>query len=128
MPHGNPRILDSPAPPTAAAANLTAENGSLRCPLLPGPPGRAPSSRGLGHGPFKAATRVRIPSGSPLLSAIRSETCKGYYAACGECATGYVPIESAWKEKDGNLDPWCWVAPGAEKVLTDVLRVALAGK
>ena len=24
----------------------------------------APSSRGLGHGPFKAATRVRIPSGS----------------------------------------------------------------
>src|SRR5581483_10964848 len=28
----------------------------------------APSSRGLGHGPFKAATRVRIPSGSlPLV-------------------------------------------------------------
>ena len=27
----------------------------------------APSSRGLGHGPFKAATRVRIPSGSSLL-------------------------------------------------------------
>ena len=26
--------------------------------------GMAPSSRGLGHGPFKAATRVRIPSGS----------------------------------------------------------------
>src|SRR5690242_2020282 len=26
----------------------------------------APSSRGLGHGPFKAATRVRIPSGSVL--------------------------------------------------------------
>src|SRR5262245_36060145 len=24
----------------------------------------APSSSGLGHGPFKAATRVRIPSGS----------------------------------------------------------------
>ena len=27
----------------------------------------APSSRGLGHGPFKAATRVRIPSGSGFL-------------------------------------------------------------
>src|SRR5260370_3108714 len=26
----------------------------------------APSSRGLGHGPFKAATRVRIPSGSSI--------------------------------------------------------------
>src|SRR5512133_2463793 len=29
-------------------------------------PALAPSSRGLGHGPFKAATRVRIPSGSIL--------------------------------------------------------------
>src|ERR1043166_2988029 len=29
-------------------------------------PHSAPSSRGLGHGPFKAATRVRIPSGSFL--------------------------------------------------------------
>src|SRR5436309_8942599 len=27
-------------------------------------PHSAPSSRGLEHGPFKAATRVRIPSGS----------------------------------------------------------------
>ena len=27
---------------------------------------RSPSSRGLGRGPFKAKTRVRIPVGTPL--------------------------------------------------------------
>jgi hypothetical protein len=46
----------------------------------------------------------------------------------GECATGYVPVESAWTENDGNLNPWCWVAPGAEKVVTEALRKALAAK
>jgi hypothetical protein len=43
----------------------------------------------------------------------------------GECATGYVPTEQAVKEGDSNLSDWCWVAPGAEKVLTEALRKAL---
>jgi hypothetical protein len=43
----------------------------------------------------------------------------------GECATGYVPTERAVKEKDGNLAEWCWVAPGAEKALSDAVRRAL---
>ena len=29
----------------------------------------------------------------------------------GECAPGYVPTEKHWKENDGNLSDWCWVAP-----------------
>jgi hypothetical protein len=43
----------------------------------------------------------------------------------GECAPGFVPIETAWQEHDGNLTSWCWVGPGAEKLLTDALRKAL---
>jgi hypothetical protein len=43
----------------------------------------------------------------------------------GECAPGYVPTEVAEKEKDGNLQEWCWVAPGVEKALTAALRKGL---
>ena len=43
----------------------------------------------------------------------------------GECATGYVPTEKAFEERDTNLNDWCWVAPGAEKALTGALEVAL---
>jgi hypothetical protein len=46
----------------------------------------------------------------------------------GECAPGYIPIERAWQEHDGNLSDWCWVAPGAEKVLTEALTKALKTK
>jgi hypothetical protein len=50
--------------------------------------------------------------------------CLGY----GECSTGYVPIERAVKEKDGNLTDWCWVAPGAEKILSAALRDLLRAR
>jgi hypothetical protein len=50
--------------------------------------------------------------------------CLGY----GECATGYVPTEKAVQEGDSNLGDWCWVAPGAEKVLLQALREGLARK
>jgi hypothetical protein len=43
----------------------------------------------------------------------------------GECAPGYIPIERAVEEKDGNLHDWCWVAPGAEKAMTKALEAAL---
>jgi hypothetical protein len=44
----------------------------------------------------------------------------------GESGTGYVPTEKAVEENDGNLTDWCWVAPGAEKVMTEVLRKVLS--
>src|SRR5262245_33482000 len=44
----------------------------------------------------------------------------------GECAPGYVPTQKAVKEEDANLRDWCWVAPGAEKALTEAMRKALA--
>jgi hypothetical protein len=43
----------------------------------------------------------------------------------GEGATGYVPTEKHWEQKDANLGDWCWVAPGAETVLKAAIRKAL---
>ncbi len=37
--------------------------------------GMVPSSRGLGRGPLKAATRVRIPLGSPIQTALFLGRC-----------------------------------------------------
>jgi hypothetical protein len=46
-------------------------------------------------------------------------------AGYGECGPGYIPIERAWKENDGNLADWCWVNPGSEKRMTDAIGTAL---
>ncbi len=46
-------------------------------------------------------------------------------AGYGESAPGYIPIERAWRENDGNLSDWCWVAPGSEKVMMEAMRKAL---
>ena len=44
----------------------------------------------------------------------------------GECAPGYIPIERAWQDGDGNLHDWCWVAPGSERAITAALKAALS--
>jgi hypothetical protein len=46
-------------------------------------------------------------------------------AGYGECGPGYIPIERAWKENDGNLSDWCWVNPGSEKRMTDAIAKAM---
>jgi hypothetical protein len=43
----------------------------------------------------------------------------------GECAPGYFPIERAWEEGDTNLNDWCWVARGAERVMQNAISAAL---
>ena len=43
----------------------------------------------------------------------------------GECGPGYIPIERAWKENDGNLSDWCWVNPGSEERMNAAIRKAL---
>jgi len=43
----------------------------------------------------------------------------------GECGPGYIPIERAFLENDGNLHDWCWVDPGAEAAMTAALTAAL---
>jgi hypothetical protein len=40
----------------------------------------------------------------------------------GESATGYIPTALQVAEHDANLRDWCWVSPGAEKVLTEGLK------
>lgn len=46
-------------------------------------------------------------------------------AGYGECGPGYIPIERAWKENDGNLSDWSWVDPGSEKRMIDAIQKAL---
>jgi len=40
----------------------------------------------------------------------------------GESAPGYIPFEMHWQENDHNLNTWCWVDPGMEKPIKEVLR------
>jgi hypothetical protein len=47
-------------------------------------------------------------------------------AGYGECGPGYIPIERAWAENDGNLSDWCWVERGSERRMTEAIRRALA--
>jgi hypothetical protein len=44
----------------------------------------------------------------------------------GDGATGYIPTERHIAEKDGNLNDWCWVAPGSEARLLGAIRRVLA--
>lgn len=48
-----------------------------------------------------------------------------FVAGYGDGATGYVPTERHWEERDSNLGDWCWVAPGAEARLLGATRAAL---
>jgi len=48
-----------------------------------------------------------------------------FVAGYGECGPGYIPIERAWKENDGNLSDWCWVNPGSEAKMTAAIGRAL---
>lgn len=40
----------------------------------------------------------------------------------GECGPGYIPIERAWNERDGNLRDWAWVPPGSEEIMKKAIR------
>jgi hypothetical protein len=46
-------------------------------------------------------------------------------AGYGECGPGYIPIERAWQENDGNLADWCWVNPGSEERMYAALKKVL---
>jgi hypothetical protein len=48
-----------------------------------------------------------------------------FVAGYGECGPGYIPIERAWKENDGNLSDWCWVNPGSEARMTAAIARAV---
>ena len=56
---------------------------------IPVPPSASPSSRGLGRGPFKAKTRVRIPVGTPSLKSQWQE-CLPLLRPIGLCALASI--------------------------------------
>lgn len=43
----------------------------------------------------------------------------------GESAPGYIPVERAWEEGDGNLGSWCWVAEGMQERVEAVIAKLL---
>lgn len=47
-------------------------------------------------------------------------------AGYGEGACGYVPTEQHFAEGDSNLSDWCWVAPGSEARMLEVVRQVLS--
>jgi hypothetical protein len=49
-------------------------------------------------------------------------------AGYGECGPGYIPVERAWEERDGNLNDCCWVAPGSEEKMARAIAAALKPK
>ena len=73
----------------------------------------------------------RLASGRELrrVPACRAEGAAGVdfvlVAGYGECGPGYIPIERAWKEHDGNLNDWSWVNPGSEKRMMAAIDKAL---
>lgn len=46
-------------------------------------------------------------------------------AGYGDAGTGYIPTEKHIEEGDSNLGDWCWVAPGSETKMLDVIRAVL---
>jgi hypothetical protein len=46
-------------------------------------------------------------------------------AGYGECGPGYIPIEKARAENDGNLGDWCWVDPGCEERMKRAIETVL---
>jgi hypothetical protein len=46
-------------------------------------------------------------------------------AGYGECGPGYIPVEKAWAENDGNLAEWCWVDPGCEEKMKGAIEAVL---
>jgi len=44
----------------------------------------------------------------------------------GECAPGYIPTDQAFREGFREEHGYCWVAPGAERIIGEALKKALA--
>lgn len=60
-----------------------------------------------------------------LMAQFARPTATVVVAGYGESGPGYIPIERAWKENDGNLTDWCWVNPGSEALMLAAIKKAL---
>jgi len=49
-------------------------------------------------------------------------------AGYGDGATGYIPTDRHFSEKDSNLEDWCWIAPGSEARMLEAIRKVLDPK
>lgn len=72
-----------------------------------------------------AALLVLLPGESYVEFQLAAQQLRSDSFVCvagyGDGATGYVPTEQHWREKDSNLSDWCWVAPGSSERLMTAL-------
>src|SRR2546428_10998806 len=72
----------------------------------------APSSRGPGHGPLKAETRVRIPLGPPLTGVLLIPTIAS--PPMSRSTDGVAIAEKKGRaESSGNASTICWAVQAA---------------
>ena len=81
---------------------------------------------------FGTAVLMVLPAEAYVEFQLQAQKCRPeafvVVAGYGECGPGYIPIERAWKENDSNLNDWCWVNPGSEQRMNEVIEKALKPK
>jgi hypothetical protein len=78
---------------------------------------------------FGAAKLLLLPGESYVEFQLAAQSARPDCFVCvagyGDGATGYVPTDKHFAERDGNLADWCWVAPGSEARMLEVIRKTL---
>jgi hypothetical protein len=78
---------------------------------------------------FGCAVLLQLPAESYVEFQLMAQKARRddfvFVGGYGESGPGYIPIERAWKENDGNLSDWSWIDPGSEKKMRDAIEKAL---
>ena len=79
---------------------------------------------------FGAAQLVLLPAESFVAYQLMAQKVRpdSFVMAVGfgECAPGYIPTDQDFREGYREEHRYCWVSPGAEKIIADTLKKALA--
>ena len=129
--------------PLKLDSRFTEDELTKRLTTDPKPFGQCLAALGLSwHARVKAGKPIDLPAldfGGAVLTLLPAESYVEYQlmaqaarpgafvlvAGYGECGPGYIPVERAWRENDGNLSDWCWVPPGSEKRMGDAIAAAV---
>ncbi len=125
-------------------ADFAVEALTTRLTADPRPFGRCLAALGLSWANrVKAGKPIDVPAldfGGAVLAVLPAESYVEFQIAAqqarpgdfvvvagyGECGPGYIPVERAWAENDGNLSDWCWVERDSEKRMSEAIARALA--
>ncbi len=78
---------------------------------------------------FGAAQFLLLPGESYVEFQLAAQRARPDSFVCvagyGDGATGYIPTDKHFAEHDTNLEDWCWIAPGSEARLLEVIGTVL---